>query len=130
MVIRKTEKGLFQVFRHTVPVFVPINSYQKQYLNDNVLLFVDKIRQDLYSCLSKQYIFMDSSLPGVKKIEVDASCRLVNLHLENDMTLHLVCNAFNIQRAILVDKDSNSTTQHSLEGPILRLKERLEALQI
>lgn len=131
MIIRKNLKGLLEVYRHTIPAFIPLAKYQQDYLNVNMRLFVKKIRQALMNNLEKQNMFLEN-LTHVKNVEVDPDFRLVKLHLDPKGIAYLVCDNDQIKRAVVKDYSDDNQKEENLErlllGPLNQLNERLEKI--
>ncbi|KAA8915206.1 hypothetical protein TRICI_002563 [Trichomonascus ciferrii] len=125
MILRKNTKGLLEVYRHTIPAFIPLAKYQQDYLNVNMRLFVKKVRGDLMRILEKQTIFMEK-LPHVKNVEVDPAFRLIKLHLDTEGTAYLICSDDYVKRAVVKDHPREQDWERLLLGPIDQLKSRLE----
>jgi hypothetical protein len=125
MILRKNTKGLLEVYRHTIPAFIPLAKYQQDYLNVNMRLFVKKVRGDLMRILEKQTIFMEK-LPHVKNVEVDPAFRLIKLHLDSEGTAYLICSEDHVKRAVVKNHPHEHEWERLLLGPIDQLKSRLE----
>ncbi|KAG5354337.1 hypothetical protein CJU90_4151 [Yarrowia sp. C11] len=109
----------FQVFKHTIPSYVPLASLEKQYLKGKVdlLAFVRKIRRCIQQFLFKRRIFNELQSLGAG-VKADEAYRMVQLTLQG-ATFTLVCGPTRVER--VVEKHNKPF----LLGPLAGLRRRV-----
>lgn len=116
---RLSDEKHFEVFKHTIPSYVPLRSLEKQYLKGRVdlLAFVRKVRRSIQQFLFKRRVFDELQSLGAG-VEADEAYRMVQLTLQ-DGTYTLVCGPTRVER--VVEKHSKPF----LLGPLSGLRRRI-----
>ncbi|AOW03341.1 YALI0C24123p [Yarrowia lipolytica CLIB122] len=109
----------FEVFKHTIPSYVPLRSLEKQYLKGKVdlLAFVRKVRRCIQQFLFKRRVFNELQSLGAE-VDADEAYRMVQLSLQG-VTYTLVCGPTRVER--VVEKHSKPF----LLGPLSGLRRRI-----
>ncbi|KAG5357736.1 hypothetical protein CJU89_4204 [Yarrowia sp. B02] len=108
-----------ELFKHTIPSYVPLRSLEKQYLQGKVdlLAFVRKVRRCIQQFQFKRRVFNELESLGAG-VETDEAYRMVQLTLQGD-TYTLVCGATRVER--VVEKHGKPF----LLGPLSGLRRRI-----
>lgn len=116
---RLPDEKHFEVFKHTIPSYVPLRSLEKQYLKGRVdlLAFVRRVRRSIQQFLFKRRVFQELKSLGAG-VEADQAYRMVQLTLQ-DATYTLVCGPTRVER--VVEKHSKPY----LLGPLSGLRRRI-----
>lgn len=70
-VLLKRGDNELHVYRHTIPIFIPIRELEDQYLPQNIHLFVRKLRQELNSWIARCDTIeslQESSIPNIQSV--------------------------------------------------------------
>ncbi|CAH2353612.1 hypothetical protein CLIB1423_11S03686 [[Candida] railenensis] len=105
--------GTWHIFKHTLPVFIPIRQYEQEHLLQNKLIqFVKSVRIDLIK-LQYRHNKFDLVSKGLGfRLEKDLQCQRVKLKY-NDTELSLFCSQDYIEE---VDVASNSGKRKIIES--------------
>ncbi|KAK9239913.1 Cenp-O kinetochore centromere component-domain-containing protein, partial [Lipomyces kononenkoae] len=95
----------YELYKHTVPLYIPLASLANKYLNKDLRVFVRAVRKEIIMDVNKRTHL--SCLPNVVAIEADDACELVKL--EFDFPKHGACIAY--LRCDMVDIKSAVVTK-------------------
>ncbi|KAK9480807.1 hypothetical protein V1514DRAFT_288460, partial [Lipomyces japonicus] len=124
---RNRKSGAYEVYKHTVPLHVPLQKLAKLYLGADLKRFIRHVRRHILLHLYKETHF--AVMSHVTHIETDPACELVKLELEYSKAgvihAYLRCDAQYLRSNENLDLFRDSLIETLMLGPIESLESRL-----
>ncbi|KAK9453990.1 hypothetical protein V1511DRAFT_503867 [Dipodascopsis uninucleata] len=119
LIIARDEKtNDYFIYKHTIPLHIPLEKICKLYLNKDLKYFVRVVRKQLI--LDHQKRSYLSSLPYVEAIEADDSCELVKLEFDipkyGIRHAYVYCDLTSIKKAVVLAKSIDLESEEDGQG--------------
>ncbi|KAG7705957.1 hypothetical protein KL930_000410 [Ogataea haglerorum] len=124
VILRKNPKNdLWEIFKTTVPKYVPLNTIAYEHLNDDMIRFAGHVRRYLVQLQLKKAIFLklQEKLESPSGLDHDLDFTKISVNVKDKLEIVLICDLYRVTKAMVtyVDPEVSSASkqiEHLLSG--------------
>ncbi|KAG7928761.1 hypothetical protein KL925_000942 [Ogataea polymorpha] len=104
VILRKDPKNdLWEVFKTTIPNYVPLNSLAHEHLNDDMIRFAGHVRRHLVQLQLKKAIFLrlQEKLESPSGLDHDLDFTKISVNINDKLEIVLICDLYRVNKAMV-----------------------------